>query len=335
MDRTSSPFSPRKNSLSDTQVLMAYASIEERAKSRQPVGDSIWLSKKMADDGCTLEQTLHVMEERCKACNVVSPMVCVDQCATWRVKNEIRQVNRFLSEANHGVKLLNAIKNRRRLAILDILERELSLGGLQKNLRNYEFNHSKKTIVEYLKPLLEAGLVKESHKRFRLTLYGRKVRNAITRHGFCSVHRQLPIHSSGHEEKILRSLLNSAKTRSELLDVAPVKSLSRILKRLRERKLILVNPSSPRVFYLRTKRALSLEGLSPAQRIICDSIPPVGISARDLSRVVGIGMRRTYKHLRSLRGKKLVFKRRSPIRYELTLTGRAIAELLEGITYIK
>ncbi len=333
LKKISSPFSPRRNSCIDDQAPMAYASLEERVKSRELAGDSLWLSRKMVDDGCTLEQTLHLMEERCKGCSVVTPMVCVGQCETWNVKKELRETNRVLSEVDHGRKLLNALKNERRLAILNILqERPTSSDNLQKKLGNYGFHHSQKTIGEYLKPLLKAGLVKEIGKRFGITLYGRKVHDAVGRHGFTG---KLPIHSGGYEERILENLLDGAKTRSELLKVAPAKSLSRTLKRLEKRKLVLNNSPSDRVFYFRTKRALSLERLSPTQKRICDAIPQVGISARDLSKTVGVNLRRTYKYLRNLRGKKLVFRRNVPIRYELTVKGRATAEFLEEIADIE
>lgn len=333
MKKTSSPFSPRKNSRIDDKAPVTYALHKERVKSRKLVGDSLWLSKKMIDDGCSLGQTLQVMKERCKSCNVVSPMLCVEQCETWRVKRELQETSKVLAKNNHGLKLLNAIKNNRRLTILAILwERPSSLDGLQRKLKTRGFHHSRKTIIEYLKPLLKAGLVKRSSNRFWLTLYGRKVHNAVARHGFAG---QLPIHSSGYEEKILRCLLDGAKTRSELLNVTPAKSLPRTLKRLRELKLILNDSPSDRVFYFRTKRALSLERLSPTQKKICYAIPQAGISARDLSKAVGINLRRTYKYLRSLRGKKLVFRRNLPVSYGLMARGRVIAEFLEEIGGIK
>jgi len=327
------PFSPQRKRHNDDQASMTYASLEVHAKSRKLVGDSLWLSRKMVDDGCTLEQTLHLMEERCKSCSVASPMFCVDQCETWKVKRELRETSEVLSKDDHGLKLLNAIKNRRRLAILDVLwERPLSLDALQKNLKSYGFYHSQKTIGEYLKPLLSAGLVKEWDNRFGFTLYGRKVQDAVVKHGFAG---QLPVHSGGYEEKILRSLLDGAKTRGELLEVAPAKSLSRTLKRLQERRLIANDSPSDRVFYFRSKRALSLEQLSPTQKRICDLIPQAGISAHDLSEVAGINLRRTYRYLRSLRGRKLVFRRNVPIRYELTVWGRTTAEFLVEVAGIE
>lgn len=311
---------------------MTYALLGQTT-GRELAGDSLWLSKKMVDDGCTLEQTLQIMEERCKNCNILSPMSCVEQCKTWEIKNELRETNRVLSEDDHGLKLLNAIKNKRRLVILEVLyERPLSLDDLQEKLRSRKFCHSQKTIGDYLKPLFKAGLVKESDKRLGLTLYGRKIRDAVVKHSFAG---QLPIHSGGHEERILRSLLSGAKIRSELLDIAPAKSPSRTLKRLQDLKLIVNNFPSDRVFYFHTKRGSSLERLSPTQRRVCDAIPQAGIPARELARVAGINLRRVYKYLRNLRGKKLVFRREKPIRYELTEAGRPIAEFLEDIADIQ
>ncbi|MCK4476923.1 hypothetical protein KAU88_00125 [Candidatus Bathyarchaeota archaeon] len=325
-------FLPKRNTHRNDQAPVIYVPHEGYIESRKLVGDSLWLSRKMVDDGCSLEQTLQMMEERCKSCSVISLMSCVEHCETWKVKKELRETNKFLSEDNHGLKLLNAIKNKRRLAILGILhERSLVFDDLQKKLRNHGFHHSQKIIDDYLKPLFKAGLVKERNKRFGLTLYGRKIHDAMIRHCFSG---QLPIHSSGYEEEILRSLLHCAKTRGGLFEGAPTKSLSRTLKRLQERELILNNSPSNRVFYFRTKRALFLERLSLTQKRICDAIPQAGIPARYLSQTVGINLRRTYKYLRSLRGKKLVFRRYVPIRYELTRKGRAIAEFLEEIAFI-
>lgn len=331
--KKTSPFSPQKKRHDDDRASMTYALPEAQVQTRKLVGDSLWLSRKMVDDGCTLGQTLQVMEERCKSCSVVSPMSCMDQCETWKVKKELRETNKVLSKDDHRLKLLNALKNLRRLTLLGILwERPFSISGLQKKLRSSGFFHSQKTIIEYLKPLLKAGLVKESNNRFGLMLYGRKIYDAVIKHGFAG---QLPVHSRGHEEKILRILLKGAKTRGEFLEIMLAKSLSRTLKRLEERKLIANNSPSDRVFYFRTKRALCLERLSSTRKRICELIPQAGISARDLSEVAGINLRRTYKYLRNLRGKKLVFRRSVPIRYKLTVEGKAMAEFLEEVADIR
>jgi DNA-binding PadR family transcriptional regulator len=333
LKKDSLPFSPQKHIDDDDRVPLTYVKPDGRTRSRKPVGDSLWISRKMIDDGCTLEQTLHLMEERCKNCNVLTPMLCVDQCETWKIKKELRETDKTLAESNHRLKLLNTIKNTRRLAILSDLEkRSLSLETLQKRLRKHGFRHSQDTILGYLRPLLETGLVKESDGRFSLTLYGRKIHDSVTKHDFAG---RLPTHSSGYEEAILRNLLSGAKTRNQLSEAATHQSLSRTLKRLQERRLIVNNSPSDRVFYFRTKRELSMEMLSPTQTKICEAIPQAGKSARELSDAVGISLRRLYRYLRSLRGKKLVFRREMPGKYELTARGREVAEFLEEIAAIK
>jgi predicted transcriptional regulator len=332
MKKPSSPFSLQKNRFTYDKAPMAYDSSQKRADSRELGGNSIWLSKKMVDEGCTLGQTLQVMEERCKTCNVISPMLCAEQCDTWKVKKELREVNKILSENDHGLRLLNTVKNKRRLAILAALvEYPLSLEDLQKTLGRRGYHHSQRTIIGYLKPLIEAGLV-EDRKRLKVTLYGRRINDAVAKHGFSG---QLPIHSGGHEEKILRTLLASPKTREELLRVAPAKGMSRTVNRLQTRNLILNNSSSDRIFYFRTKRSTNLERLTPTQRRLHEAIPQAGISARSLSKTANVKLRRVYKYLRNLRGKKLVFRREIPLHYELTTTGKDVAQFLEEISNIK
>ena len=333
MKKPSSPFSPRKSRFPYDKAPMTYDSPQKRADSRKLSGNSLWLSRKMIDEGCTLEQTLQVMEERCKTCNVISPMLCVEQCDTWKVKRELREANKVLSDSNHGLTLLNTLKNERRLAILTTLsESPHSLEDLQNTLGRRGYLHSQKTITDYLEPLIQARLVEDDGKRLKLTLYGRRINDAVAKHGFAG---QLPIHSSGHEEKILRTLINSPKTREELLKVAPTKSMSRTVKRLQMRNLIVNNSDSDRIFYFRTKRSPDLERLTSTQKRLHEAIPQAGISARPLSKATNVNLRRVYKYLRNLRGKKLVFRREMPLHYELTATGRNVAQFLEEIANIK
>jgi len=333
LKKPSSPFSPKKDSINDDPTPMTYAYPQEQVDSRKLAGNSLWLSKTMVDEGCTLEQTLQVMEERCKNCNVVSPMLCMEQCDTWKVKKELRETNKILSENDHGLRLLNALKNKRRLAMLNfLLERPLTLDQLQRKLKEHRYQHSQKTIRDYLQPLIDAGLIEEHNRRFGATLYGRKIDEAVVKHGFAG---QLPIHSGGREERILRSLLEGPKTREELLEVTSTNSMSRILKRLQKPNLIVNESPSDRVFYFRTKRASALERLSPTQKRICEAIPQAGISARVLSKALGINLRRAYKYLRNLRGKKLVFRRNVPMSYQLTEKGKTVAKFLKEVAGVK
>lgn len=72
-------------------------------------------------EGTTLDETFSIAQSYCKDCKTSSPMVCVERCDVWRVKNEILEINRIINEEGHGTRLLNAIKNARRLKILQAL----------------------------------------------------------------------------------------------------------------------------------------------------------------------------------------------------------------------
>jgi hypothetical protein len=84
-------------------------------------------------------------------------MICVERCDVWKVKNEIIEVKRLLSRKDHISKLLNVLKNDRRLKILGALtERPRSVKELQKYLSKRGYHHSRSTISNaYLKPLLD------------------------------------------------------------------------------------------------------------------------------------------------------------------------------------
>lgn len=333
LENPSSPFSPQKKRYDNDRSPTTCATFREELKSRKLAGDSAWLSRKMIGDGCSLRQTLQVMEERCKDCSVITPITCMEQCETWKVKKELHETTQKLLRRNHELRLLNALKNRRRLTILNILrKRPLSTEDLQRELQDSRYFHSQKTIQQYLKPLVNAGLVRKTDERFGLTLYGQKITGAVKWHNF---EGQLPVNSGGNEEQILRSLLEGAKTRDELLHSVPTNSFSRILKRLLELKLIHSDSPSDRIFYFRTKRPTHMERISPTQKKICATIPQAGTSARALSALVGINLRRTYKYLRNLRGKKLVFRREVPREFQLTEKGRKTAEFLEKIAEIE
>jgi sugar-specific transcriptional regulator TrmB len=82
------------------------------------------------------------------------------------------------------------------------------------------------------------------------------------------------------------------------------------------------------VFYFRTKK-VPKKAFSPTEKKVYETIPEVGISSRELSEKAGINLRRTYKYLRRLRKRRLVFTREKPRTYELTSSGMELANFLE------
>ena len=74
--------------------------------------------------------------------------------------------------------------------------------------------------------------------------------------------------------------------------------------------------------------------LHETERKVYDTIAEEGISAGKLAKETDLSMRRTYKYLRGLKGKKLVFLRKTPKAYGLTCKGGILASVLQGLNDI-
>jgi len=296
-----------------------------------PEVNSHRLLSKIVESSPSLAEIYERVDDYCKTCRTPSPMTCVEECALWKVKNEVLRLNGIVNKDDHLSNLFNAIKSERRLKILDELsQRPSSTKELQEHLKNHGYYHSRQTIDEYIKPLVKAGLAKEEGKRYILTLYGRKIHDVVNR---LNLNNLLPTRSSCYEEVVLEELANGPKTREELLKSVHLKSLPRAIRRLQRRKLIIKNKTSEYIFYFKNKNRTNNQ-LSPTEKRVFAAIPDAGMSARQLSKEVGITLRRTYQYLRRLREKKLVFAQKKPLTYELTTDGRKIANFLEAVTQV-
>jgi len=300
----------------------------EKERMLNEVGSNKPLGK--IQNASSLSEALKQAEIYCKDCRTSSPMVCVERCDVWRVKNEIISVRQIAGEQGHARWLLNAVKSPRRLKILDALcEQPRDLKELQRYLKREGFYHSRSTIaVAYVKPLIKAGLVQEdSTARFKVTFYGRKVQDSLHK---TRRKAPLPIHSCCYEEIVIRELMNRSRTFNELSQLVPQKSLSRILMRLRNKGLLSERLRGEYVFYHKIKGKPKI-ALSPTEKRIFNIIPIEGISARQLSTEAKITLRRTYKYLHRLKEKKLVFALEKTRTYALTEYGKEIATLLDEI----
>jgi len=205
-------------------------------------------------------------------------------------------------------------------------ERPCSIKRLQEYLKSKGYYHSQQTIASaYVEPLVKTGLVKKDGNKHRLTLYGQKILDVLNRF---NIGNPLPSHSRCYEEILLKKLKDGPKSYADLVESMTPKSLSRSLKRLIENGLVTKGKTPDYVFYFRTKK-VPKKSFSPTEKKIYETIPEVGISSRKLSKEVGINLRRTYKYLRRLRKRRLVFTRRKPRIYELTLSGMELANFLE------
>ena len=126
------------------------------------------------------------------------------------------------------------------------------------------------------------------------------------------------------------SLLIGPKTFEEIESLISSKIASRILKRLRSVGLIETPEERDYIFFFKSKRDPGKETFTETERKIYDTLPNEGISAGKLAKETGLSMRRTYKYLRGLKGKKLVFIRKTPKAYGLTCKGEMLASVLTG-----
>ena len=270
-------------------------------------------------------------KEICKNCHPLTPMMCITGCNIWKLKNELRKLERKMKNPNFAANLLNTLKNRRRLQLLEIISKgRYSLVRLQQKLKKLGYYHSQRTIAkEYVNPLVEVGLVEENHSKYHTTVFGDKLNELIR--DFNNIEELLPPHSECYEEKTVEALFDGSKTYEELELVIPNESLSRVLRRLHAAKLITKDDENNYIFYFKTRRDPQQEKLSSTEKRVYQSIPEEGITVKKLANNTNISLRRTYKYLRKLRGKKLTFKRRRPKTYALTKEGARIARLLGKI----
>jgi predicted transcriptional regulator len=126
-------------------------------------------------------------------------------------------------------------------------------------------------------------------------------------------------------------LLSGPKTFQEVEELISPKVASRVLKRLKTGALIETPEERDYVFFFRSKRDPNKETFFVTERVVYDSLPEDGISARKLAEKTGLSMRRIYKYLRGLKGKKLVFTRKTPKSYDLTEKGERLALVLQGL----
>lgn len=284
-----------------------------------------------SEEESRLATKLRNLEERCRKCHPLSPVLCVTTCKIWKARNEYRKLYARMNKPTFLTTLMNALKNKRRQKILEIVsERNRTIDELQQQLRAFGYFHSQDTIAtEYLNPLIDVGVVDESEAYYYETDFGIGLVNLIRNAG--EIEDLLPPHSECHEETVLDVLFDAPRSFKQLVKKIPARSLSRVLARLQSAKLLNGNHDRSYVFFFRSKRDPCKEDLSITERKVYGSIYETGISAHQLSRAAEISLRRTYKYLRRLKGKKLIFVRHNPKPYVLTTKGMEIAKALRSL----
>lgn len=275
-----------------------------------------------------LELVMERVDAQCRSCQPPTPLDCIGSCHVWRLRNELKQLRGIITQQDYQNTLLNTLKNQRRLKILELLSKSaFSISHLQKELKNLGFSHSQETILdEYVEPLMASGLVSESSGQFKATTFGFEINQLFA--GLYDIESVLPPHSECYEERIVEELFEAPKTYEELKLLVPSESLKRVIARLLETNLITKNGDNNYIYYFRTKRPMGMERLSSTEKRIYEGIPEEGITGEQLAEKTGITLRRTYKYMRKLKGKKLAFKRKRPKIFSLTEKGVKISTFL-------
>jgi len=239
-----------------------------------------------------------------------------------------------MDNPNYIKELFNVLKNETRLHILQaIVNGRYSVSQLQQELKKTGHSHSQDTInEEYLRPLMAVGLATEMRDEYYATTFGGRLTELLE--NFPEFAEMLPAHSECYEEILLQSLLSGPKTFEEIEALISPKIASRILKRLRSAGLIETPEERDYIFFFKSKRDPNKEIFSDTERKVYDTIAIEGTSAGKLAKETGLSMRRTYKFLRGLKGKKLIFIRRTPKAYGLTCKGEMLASVLQGLQQI-
>jgi predicted transcriptional regulator len=278
-----------------------------------------------------LVEMLKDLGARCRECAPINPLECITHCSLWKLKNELRQLRDTMDDPNFIKELFNVLKNSTRLQILKtIVKGKHSVSRLQDELKKAGFSHSCDTISqEYLQPLMQVGLAAEAQEQYYATTFGGRLTEALD--DFSDFVNDLPAHSECYEETLLDAMLSEPKKFEDLAAFISPKIASRILKRLKTSGLIEAPEERDYVFFFRSKRDPIKETFSSTESRVYRNIPEDGISAKKLAEKAEISLRRTYKYLRGLKGKKLVFTRKTPKVYRLTDKGEKLAQLLRDL----
>jgi len=279
-----------------------------------------------------LIQMLRELNRECQDCAPLTPIKCISRCKTWKLKNELRKLSEKMNDPKYMKNLFNVLKNETRLHILNTsIKRRHSLDQIQQELRKIGYYHSRETLnQEYLKPLLGVGLIDEIQDQYYATTLGNKIITILSE--FPDFGNTLPAHSECYEEKLLRNLLEGPKTFHEIEKVVTPSIASRILKRLKKGKLVVTPEEREYIFFFRTKRDPKKEILNSKEQSVYQSIPSTGFPVKKIAKKAQLSVRRVYKYLRGLKGKKLIFTRKNLKTYKLTSKGEKLASILKNLT---
>jgi DNA-binding MarR family transcriptional regulator len=175
--------------------------------------------------------------------------------------------------------------------------------------------------------LVEAELIGHTGGKYSTTTKATEILNEIGKRNFLL---RFPANSSCFEELSLMAMKNGFRTFDDLGRLIDVSVLPRALSRLQKEDLIRSNRPKDYVQFYRVRVRLLGEA-TPTERRVFHAVSQDGISVKDLAKAVGINVRRTYKYLARLKKRGSVLQRNLPVTYELTPTGKIVADFIERI----
>jgi DNA-binding HxlR family transcriptional regulator len=281
-----------------------------------------------------LSETSKSLEAQCRNCTPITPIYCITRCKVYRLKNELRTVHLAMKDPDYLNELFNVLKNDVRFHILQtIANGRYRVNKIQQELNKTGHRISQHNIRdEYLHPLMSIGLAAEERNEYYATTFGSRIAEMLI--DLPEFAKSLPTRSEGYEEALLKSLLSGPKTFGDIKALILPKTISRTLKRLRSTGLIKTRAKKDYIFFFKSRRDPDKDPFTCSERKIYEVIDLDGISAGMIAKKTGFSMRRTYKSLRSLKGKKLVFSRRMPKVYGLTYKGTKLASVLQELQQI-
>jgi DNA-binding HxlR family transcriptional regulator len=295
---------------------------------------TIQILSRKGENNQDLAGMLKSLEAECRNCAPTSPLECITRCQAYKLKNELRKLRETIDNPNYIKELFNVLKNEARFHLLQaIVNGKCSVSQLHQVLKKIGYSYSRQSLSEeYLGPLIRVGLAAEVRDEYCKTMFGGRLTESLE--NFPEFAEVLPANSECYEETILQSLLSGPKTFEGIEALISPKSTSRTLKRLRSVGLIETPIERDYIFFFKTIRDPKKETLTVSERKIYDSLTDEGSSVGKLAKDVGLSVRRTYRCLRRLKGKKLIFVRRAPKVYALTCKGEKLALVLQELQQI-
>lgn len=277
---------------------------------------------------------LKSLDAQCRSCIPASPLQCINRCKAYKLKNELRSLRKALSNPDYMTELLNVLKNVTRLQILQaVANGRCTVGQLQQQLKRSGQSQSQGTICEeYLHPLVAVGLAAQAGEEYYATTFGLRLTPMLGR--FQTLAKKLPTHSECYEETVMQSLLAGPKTFEDIEIVILQKNVARVLKRLAQAKLIASPKERDYIFFYRSKRDPAKETFTATERKIYDALSDQGIAMGNLVEATGLSARIIYRYARFMKGRKLVYCRRTPKTYRLTCVGEKVACALQVVQKI-